>query len=132
VRRAGRGGEGGERSDEAVSGDALVVPLILAITLLSIGLLGALRRFPYGHWAGLRTKTTLGTRAAWEAAHVAAAPWMLAGGVAGLLVCALAAYEPHPPLLAGRKTPVAMGVEALFVVAATVVAQRAARRVEGD
>jgi uncharacterized membrane protein len=116
----------------AVSGDSLVVPLILAITLLSIGLLGALRRFPYGHWTGLRTRTTLGSRAAWEAAHVAAAPWMLAGAVAGLLVCALAAYEPHPPSwLDGRKTAVAMGVEALFVVVATVAAQLAARRAGG-
>ncbi len=115
-----------------MSGDSLVVPLILAITCLSIGLLGALRRFPYGHWTGLRTRTTLSSRAAWEAAHVAAAPWMLAGGVAGLVVCALAAYEPHPPsLLDGRKTPVAMGVEALFIVVATVVAQRAARGVKG-
>jgi hypothetical protein len=114
-----------------VSGDSLVLPLILAITCLSIGLLGALRRFPYGHWTGLRTKTTLSSRAAWEAAHVAAAPWMLAGGAAGLLVCALAAYEPHPSSLDGRKTPVAMGVEALFVVVATMVAQRAARRVKG-
>jgi hypothetical protein len=115
-----------------VSGDSLIVPLILAITCLSIGLLGALRRFPYGHWTGLRTRTTLSSRAAWEAAHVAAAPWMLAGGVAGLVVCALAAWEPHPPsLLDGRTTAVAMGVEALFIVAATVVAQRAARRVKG-
>ncbi|MGZ4199954.1 MAG: SdpI family protein [Thermoleophilia bacterium] len=114
-----------------MSGDSLVVPLILAITCLSIGLLGALRRFPYGHWTGLRTRTTLSSRAAWEAAHVAAAPWMLAGGVAGLAVCALAAHEPHPSLLDGRQTPVAMGVEALFVVVATVIAQRAARRVKG-
>jgi hypothetical protein len=115
-----------------VSGDSLIVPLILAITCLSIGLLGALRRFPYGHWTGLRTRTTLSSRAAWEAAHLAAAPWMIAGGVAGLVVCALAAYEPHPSLLDGRKTPVAMGVEALFVVIATVIAQRAARHVKND
>lgn len=115
-----------------MSGDSLVVPLILAITCLSIGLLGARRRFPYGHWTGLRTKTTLRSRAAWDAAHVAAAPWLLAGGAAGLAVCALAAHGPHPPsLLDGRATPVAMGVEALFVVVATVVAQRAARRAGG-
>jgi uncharacterized membrane protein len=112
-----------------VSGDSLVVPVILAVTCLAIGLLGAVRRFPYGHWAGLRTKTTLSSRTAWDDAHVAAAPWLLAGGVAGLLVCGLAACERHPPsLLEGRTTPVVMAVEALFVVVATVVAQRAARR----
>ena len=33
-----------------MSGDSLVVPLILAVTCLAIGLLGAVRRFPYGHW----------------------------------------------------------------------------------
>ena len=115
-----------------MSGDSLVVPLILAITCLAIGLLGAWRRFPYGHWTGLRTRTTLSSPAAWEAAHVAAAPWMLAAGAAGAIVCALAAGDPHPPSLLDRHaTPVAMGVEALFVVVATAVAQRAARRVEG-
>ena len=114
-----------------MSGDSLIVPLVLAISCLAIGVLGALRRFPYGHWAGLRTRTTLSSRAAWEAAHVAAAPWMLAGGVAGLVVCAVAAAEPHPALLDGRKTAVAMGVEALFIVVATVIAQRAARGAKG-
>jgi MFS family permease len=114
-----------------VSGDSLVVPLILAVTLLSIGLLGALRRFPYGHWTGLRTKTTLSSCAAWEAAHAAAAPWLLAAAAAGFLVCGLAAGESHPWwLLGGRRTPVAMGAEALFVVVATIVAQWAARRVK--
>lgn len=114
-----------------MSGDSLVVPLILALTMLSVGLLAALRRFPYGHWSGLRTKTILSSRAAWDGAHVAAAPWLLAGGVAGLVVCTLAAYVWRPsPLSAGRATPVAMGVEAPFVVVATLVAQAAARRVK--
>ena len=115
-----------------MTGDSLIVPLILAISCLAIGLLGALRRFPYGHWTGLRTRTTLSSPAAWEAGHAAAAPWMLAAGVAGLVVCAVAAWGPRSTsLLEGRGTPVAMGVEAVFIVVATALAQRAARRAGG-
>jgi uncharacterized membrane protein len=109
---------------------SLVVPALLAGTLLSIGLLSALRRFPYGHWSGLRTRAILSSPAAWRAAHVAAAPWLLAGGAAGAAVCVLAACAPRwSSLLDRHRTAAAMGVEALFVVLATVVAQRAAHRV---
>jgi hypothetical protein len=110
---------------------SLVVPLLLAGTLLSIGLLSALRRFPYGHWSGLRTRAILSSPAAWQAAHVAAAPWLLAGAAAGAAVCILASRAPRwLSLLDRHGTAVAMGVEALFVVLATVVAELAAYRVK--
>ena len=111
--------------------NSLVVPLLLAGTLLSIGLLSALRRFPYGHWSGLRTRAILSSPAVWQAAHVAAAPWLLAGGAAGAAVCILASRAPRwlSPLDRHR-TAVAMGVEALFVVVATVVAELTAHRVK--
>ena len=111
--------------------NSLVVPLLLAATLLLIGLLSALRRFPYGHWSGLRTRAILSSPAAWQAAHVAAAPWLLAGGAAGAAACILASRVSRWPSLFDRhRTAVAMGVEALFVVLATVVAELAAHRVK--
>ena len=111
---------------------SLLVPQLLAAALLVIGLLSALRRLPYGHWSGLRTRAILSSPGTWQAAHVAAAPWLLVGGAAGAVVCALAARAPHwSPLFERHRTAVAMGVEALFIVVATVVAQRAALRAEG-
>lgn len=83
------------------------------------------------HWSGLRTRAILSSPGAWQAAHVAAAPWLLAGGAAGAAVCALAAGAPHwSSLFERHRTAVALGVETLFVVVATVVAQRVALRVE--
>jgi len=111
--------------------NSLVVPLILAFALLSIGVLSALRRFPYGHWSGLRTRAILSSRAAWQAAHRAAAPWLLAGGVAGAAACLLASRAPRRlSLLDRHRSAVAMGAEALFVVLATVVAELTAHRVK--
>lgn len=109
---------------------SLLVPALLAAALLVIGTSSALRRLPYGHWSGLRTRAILSSPGAWQAAHVAAAPWLLAGGAAGAIVCALTARAPRwSPLLERHRTAVALGVEALFIVIGTVVAQRVAQRV---
>ena len=111
--------------------NSLIVPLLLAGTLLTIGLLSALRRFPYGHWSGLRTRAILSSPAAWQAAHVAAAPWLLVGGFAGAIVCFLARRtQSWPSLIDHHRTAVAMGVEAVFVVLATVVAELTAHRIK--
>ena len=111
-----------------MTGQTLVLPTMLAAAMLLIGAAGAVRRFRYGHWAGLRTRTTLSSPEAWEAAHAAAAPWMIAGGLAGLAACALLGGLPASSSLFGRQTPIAMGVDFVFVAIATIVAQHAAAR----
>ncbi len=120
------GALGGEATD-----GTLAVPALLAIGLLVIGA-STLRRFPYGHWTGLRTRATLSSPAAWEAAHVAAAPWMLAArSRRGHRLCSDGRRPPPAVVARAPQDSVAMGVEALFIVSATAVAQRVARRVEG-
>jgi uncharacterized membrane protein len=110
-------------------GSSLVLPTVIAVAMLLIGATSAVRRFRYRHWAGLRTRTTMSSPDAWEAAHLAAAPWMIAGGLFGLAVCAVLSQPARWSAVVGRQTPIAMGVIAVFVVIATVVAQRTAARV---
>jgi len=107
---------------------SLLLPTLIAMAMVAIGWLGAARRFPYRHWAGLRTPATLSSPEAWQAAHLNAAPWMLAGGVGGLVVCAMLA-QVEGGALHSDATRIAMGVDGLFLVVATVIAQRAATRV---
>jgi len=108
---------------------SLFVPAVIAMAMAAIGVLGALRRFRFGHWAGLRTKATVSSPAAWEAAHRAGAPWMLAGGIGGLLVCAMLARVQTGALRDGA-TAIAMAFDGVLLVAATVSAQRAAAKVQ--
>ena len=107
---------------------SLLVPVLIAMAMVAIGGLGAARRFPYRHWAGLRTPATLSSPEAWRSAHLRAAPWMLAGGVGGLIVCAMLTGIDAGPLHASA-TRIAMGVDGAFLVVATVAAQLAASRV---
>ena len=106
----------------------MLLPTLIATAMLAIGWLGAARRFPYRHWAGLRTPATLSSPEAWLVAHLSAAPWMLAGGVGGLVVCAMLAQVAAGPLH-GSATRIAMGMDGVFLVVATIVAQRSASRV---
>jgi uncharacterized membrane protein len=113
--------------DEVVTGQSLVLPTMLALAMLLIGAASAARRFRFRHWAGLRTRATTASPEAWEAAHLAAAPWMIAGGLAGLAAGAVLS-QPHWAAVVARRTPIAMGVDAVFLVIATIVAQRTASR----
>ncbi len=114
-----------------MQGNLLLVPTIMGAAMLTIGIFSLMRRFPYRHWAGLRTRATLVSPEAWLAAHVAAAPWMIAGGIAGLLVCNMLAGAALGSPIHGHENTVAVGVEVVFLVASTVLAQRAAHRVAG-
>jgi len=108
--------------------DSLLVPTLIAMAMVAIGWLGAARRFPYRHWAGLRTPATLSSPEAWRSAHLTAAPWMLAGGAGGRAVCAMLAQVEAGPLH-GAATRIAMGVDGIFLVVATIIAQLTASRV---
>jgi len=107
---------------------SLLLPTLIAMAMVAIGWLGGARRFPYRHWAGLRTPATLSSPEAWQTAHLNAAPWMLAGGLGGLVICAMLA-QVESGALHSAATRIAMGVDGLFLVVATVIAQRAAARV---
>ena len=104
-----------------MQGDSLLVPTIMGVAMLTIGIFSLLRRFPYRHWAGLRTRATLVSPEAWLAAHVAAAPWMIAGGIAGLLVCNMLAGASLGSPVHGHENAVAVGVEIVFLVASTAI-----------
>jgi uncharacterized membrane protein len=109
-----------------------MLPAMLAVAMLLIGATSAVRRFRYRHWAGLRTRATMSSPEAWEAAHLAAAPWMIVGGLAGLAVCAVLSQPPHWSAVVNRETPIGMGVDAVFVVIATIVAQITATRLRAQ
>ena len=97
-----------------------------------VGALGTARRLPRNRWAGVRLPVTMASDAAWEAAHRAAGPVLLAGGAAAML----ASLSLLPFALSGRlgaEAAAAFGaalaaVIMLTAVAATVVAVRGAKR----
>lgn len=67
---------------------AFILGLLLVgsgLVLLWVGWLGGQGRLTRQNIAGIRTRATLASDEAWNAAHRAGAPWLLAGGVAALL-----------------------------------------------
>jgi len=114
----------------------LGVVALVAIMMVVVGWMGLTGSLPRNHIAGIRTRFTLSSDAAWKATHRAAAPYFIFGGVAA----AVAAVAFLPFAAAGKVSPSVAGV--VIVVAAAVVGvsallgwqngTRAARRELGE
>lgn len=61
---------------------ALAVLSLAGITYIVLGCMGLLGKLPPNSFAGIRTRTTRASDAAWYAAHRASAPLFIFGGVA--------------------------------------------------
>ena len=91
-----------------------------------IGRRGAKYRLPRNRWIGIRTRATMRNENTWFAAHVKAAPFFRAAGVAGIVGGLLFLLRPE-----GRLLDVVLGViaiETLGMVVATTIGVRAANR----
>jgi uncharacterized membrane protein len=75
-----------------VAGLILLVMALLGVTVASIGVLGLLGRLAPGSLVGIRLSVVTQSEAAWNAAHLAAAPMLIFGG-AGVFAVA-AAFAP--------------------------------------
>jgi hypothetical protein len=106
----------------------LTVPMILAVTMVGVGCLGAAGRLRYGHWAGLRLPSTLRSRRAWEAAHRAGAAGLIAGGAGGVLAAGL--LRAGAGGVFGERSRLVLLAEGGFTLVATLIGRRAARAAE--
>ena len=107
-------------------GGALIAGSILVAVVNNRAVQG---RLGPNHVAGMRTKATMSSPEAWQAAHKAAKPWVQFGTMAGFVsgVAVIALSSSATALLA----VLAVGVVLSFgaVVAGAVVADREAKRV---
>ncbi|WP_260283223.1 SdpI family protein [Propionibacterium freudenreichii] len=78
--------------------------------LIAMGVLGQRHALPRNGWAGIRTATTMTNDDTWDAAHVAAAPAFVIGGLVQLLLAATAL------VLAGNDDLNGAGVAIVFTV----------------
>jgi len=103
-------------------------PALLGLVIFLIGAFGASGRLRFGHWAGLRLPSTLKSEAAWTAGHRAASPWLIVGGLAGIVAghYVSGAYASRY----GAWRQAAVLAEALFVLMAILFAHRAAHRAD--
>lgn len=102
----------------------IVVAMVLAVAVPVMAWCAARGSLPANGVVGIRTRATRRSPEAWRAAHRAALPVVLAGGVVVLLLAVLAVVrEPADPEIAGL---VLLGVDVLVLIGAGVVAQRAA------
>jgi hypothetical protein len=98
----------------------------------AVGLLGRAGKLPRQHWAGIRLPSTMRTKEAWYAGHVAGGPMLVVAGSGGLLTGVL--------LLLARPSAVVMQTVSLaagawlvvWVLLASCAAVRAARRTSSN
>jgi hypothetical protein len=103
-------------------------PALLGLVLFLIGAFSASGRLRFGHWAGLRLPSTLKSETAWVAGHRAASPWLMIGGLAGI-VAGHYVSGAYAGRYGGWRQAVVLA-EALFVLAAIFFAHHAARRAD--
>ncbi|CEH05048.1 Hypothetical protein PFCIRM134_08805 [Propionibacterium freudenreichii] len=108
-----------------------IVNLAAAVLLIAMGVLGQRHALPRNGWAGIRTATTLTNDDTWDAAHVAAAPTFVIGGLVQLLLAATALVLAGNDDLNGARVAIVFTVVWLVtltgaVAMAAVVGVRAA------
>lgn len=61
-----------------------LVIALAGLAIAAIGLLGWVGRLSRNRWNGIRTRATMASDVAWDAAHRIGGPFLIAGGVAWL------------------------------------------------
>ena len=93
---------------------ALAMVLVAGIAIVVIGWMGLTGSLPRNGFAGVRTRFTKSSDAAWEATHRAAGPYLVFGGIAAIMV----ALAFLPFTAAGK---VSTGIAATAVLVAAIV-----------
>ena len=100
-------------------------PAFLGLTMILIGVGSVRGRLRFGHWAGVRLPSTLKSETAWLAGHRAAGPWLIVGGLVGIVGGNY--VSGNYARRYGAWTSVVVLAEALSVIVAMLLARRAAR-----
>ena len=104
-----------------------LVWVVTGLVVVWIGVLGRRRKLPRQHWAGIRLPSTMRSDAAWAAAHEVAGPFLLVAGGGSLLSGVLLLVWQPGPGAQEQVSLTAAGWLVAWVLAASVVAVRAAR-----
>lgn len=106
-----------------------IVNAVAAVLLIAMGILGQRHKLPRNGWAGIRTATTMTNDDTWDAAHTAAAPAFLIGGLVQLLLSATAlVLAGNADLDSGGADNVLMVIWLVVLTATVAVAAAAAIR----
>ena len=107
-----------------------VVWLVVGAAVVAAGWAGVTGRLPRQHWAGIRLPSTMRSDRTWRAAHRAGGPWLVAGGLVGVIGGAgLLLVRPTAVVAAEVSLVVVVALLVLFLVGGAV-GVRAARRVD--
>ena len=120
-------------TDRVRSGLGLgVLWLVVGAAVGGAGWAGMTGRLPRQHWAGIRLPSTMRSDQTWRAAHRAGGPWVVAGGLVGVIGgTGLLLVRPTAAVAAEVSLALVGALLALVLVGGTV-GVRAARRVDPD
>jgi uncharacterized membrane protein len=59
---------------------------VVGVLLALVGWFASRGRLPRGHWAGLRSSSTMASEESWDAGNRGCGPWLLGGGALTALV----------------------------------------------
>ncbi|MGH2632005.1 MAG: SdpI family protein [Tepidiformaceae bacterium] len=93
---------------------ALAVVAVVGLVTVVLGWMGLNGSLPRNHFAGIRTRFTQSSDAAWKATHRAGGPYLIFGGVAAAMV----ALAFLPFAAAGK---VSTGIASVAVIVAATV-----------
>jgi hypothetical protein len=106
--------------------------LAVGAGVVGAGWAGMTGRLPRQHWAGIRLPSTMRSDQTWRAAQRAGGPWLVAGGLVGVIGGAgLLLVRPTAAVAAEVSLALVGALLALVLVGGTV-GVRAARRVDPD
>jgi len=99
---------------------------ILGLILLAGGVASTMGRLPMNPLVGIRIPSTMFSDAAWKAAHRAAGPYLILGGLCSFVGVVLVFMAPSLGVLALTLIPAA-GVVVSVIISAVIAARSAMR-----
>lgn len=105
-----------------------LVWVVAGLAIALVGMLAGYGRLPYNTWVGIRLPSSLASPGAWEAGHLAAAPWLSGGGGLVAMTGALLLIGRPDTVTASAISVVMVVFVVVTVVGAAAVGDRAAKK----